>query len=368
MKYELCLLLLLFCGCSSRTKPKSMPPLSIKVAEVTEKTVPSTMEFSCRTHSLYEVELQPRISGYLQSVNYAQGMPVKRGQLLLTIEPSEYIANVATAESALASAKAQKVNATNTYNRYVPLSEKRAISRSALDGAVAELAEARAAVNSAKASLENAKTDLNYTRLYAPFDGIIGTTNGSVGEYVGLGTDYQTINTVSNIDSIYVYLSIPTEKYIAIAMRDTLRKMLYNDERMLSNIVMHLNSKDQYPHRGIYKFTERAVNDQTGSVVLHVLFPNPEKVLRSGQYVTITADVGMPHKVLLIPQRCVMQNQGIDGVFTVDSDNKVKFRKVTLGNTYGTNWEIIEGLKSGERVLTEGLQKVHNNEIIKPKM
>ncbi len=354
-------------GCGS-SKKESMPPLSVRCAYALRDSVPSVMDFSCVTHSLYDMDIVPRVSGYLQSVNYEQGKPVKKGQLLLTIEPSEYIEDVAAQNAALASAKAQLVNAENSYNRYLPLSKKRAVSRSVLDEAVAELAEARAAVNSAKASLRNSKTDLSYTKIYAPFDGVIGMTNGAVGEYVGVGTEYEKLNTVSNIDSLYVYLSIPTRKYITMALRDSVRKKMYNDSRMLKNITMKLSNGDDYSEKGCYKFTQRAVDNSTGSVVVHVLFANPRGELRAGEYVMVSAEMGEPRSVILVPARCVMQNQGVSGVFVVGDDNVVKYKKVVLGETFGSNWEILSGVAEGEKVLTEGLQKVHSGEKIIPKM
>ncbi len=354
-------------GCSSEKSNREMPPLELGVAVAECDSLAEVMTFPCVTYALYEVKLEPRVAGYLQSVGYAQGGEVKKNQLLFTIESSEYIAEVAEAKASLLSAKAEKVNAENTYNRYRPLWEKRAISRSQLDEATAQLAEARAAVNSAKASLYNAEQNLGDTKAYAPFDGIIGQTNGAVGEYVGLGTEYSVINTVSNIDSIYVYLSIPTTKYLQIAARDPQRKQLYNDRRMIHSASMQRSDGSLYPYEGSYKFTARAINNQTGSVVFHILFPNPEAALRPGEYVTIRAEVGESQPVVLIPQRCVMQNQGQNGVFVVDSGDTVKYKKVELGKVYNDKWEIKQGLAEGDKILAEGLQKVHSGDKIIPK-
>ncbi|MFI3286968.1 MAG: efflux RND transporter periplasmic adaptor subunit [Rikenellaceae bacterium] len=355
-------------GCSNRSSEEKLPPLEVKVIEAQCDSLTQTMNFPCVTYGLYEVKLEPRVAGYLQSVGYEQGSRVKKNQLLFTIEPTQYMAEVAEAEASLLSAKAQLVNAENRYNRYKPLWQRNAISKSSLDEAVAELAEARAAVNSAKASLNNAKADLGYTKVYAPFDGIIGQTNGAVGEYVGLGTEYSIINTLSNVDSIYVYLSIPTAKYLELVAKDTLRERLYNDKRMVGRVVMQLSSGEIFPYEGCYKFTQRAVSSQTGSVVLHILFPNPEGLLRPGQYVRVMADFGAKEAVVLVPQRCIMQTQGQGGVFVVDKENVVSYRKVTLGDVCGDKWEVKDGLQQGEKVLTESLGKVHSGDKITPQL
>ncbi len=357
-------LIILFSCASSQNE--SMPPLSLKVCTVQNEEHSQQMTFACRTYSLYDMKITPRISGYLQTIDYAQGQPVKKGQLLYRIEQGEYDNSVASARAALASARSQKTNAENTYNRYVPLAEKRAISQSKLDAATAAYAEAIAAVNSAKAELKTAKENLGYTSYCAPFDGIIGATNGAIGEYVGIGTEYSVLNTLSNIDSIYVHLSIPTARYIEIAMRDTLRQKLYNDSRMLDNVELTLSNGTKYSELGVYKFTEREVNSSTGSVVLHVLFANPDMLLRPGEYVLVSAEVGAKRAMNLVEARCVMQQQGKSSVFVVDIDGTVEFRAVELGDTYGTLWEVRKGLSAGEMVLSEGLQKVHAGEKIKP--
>ncbi len=180
-----CATLLILLSCASRPEEK-MPPLSLKVCTVKSEEHSEVMNFTCRTYSLYEVKITPRISGYLQTIGYMQGMPVSKGQLLYRIEDNEYNNSVVSARASLASAKSNRINAENTYNRYVPLAEKNAISRSKLDAATAEYAEAIAAVNSAKAELETAQQNLDYTSYCAPFDGIIGTTNGAIGSMLVL--------------------------------------------------------------------------------------------------------------------------------------------------------------------------------------
>lgn len=356
-------------GCKSKHKgSQQMPPMKLEVVEAAQTMESTTMDFSCQTSSLYDIAIQPRVSGYLSSVNYSQGMPVRKGQLLLTIEPNQFEAAVAEAEASMYSAKASLVQAESNYKRSVPLAKINAISQSSLDEAIANLEVAKANLASAKAAVRNAKLNLSYTKIYSPVDGVIGTTNGNVGEFVGAGTKYSTMNTISNIDSIYVQLSIPTSKYLTIIKEDSISNSAINNQnpKLLRNIRMTLANGDMYEPQGVYSYVNRAINNQTGSVVFNVLFPNPNYTLRPGEYVTVKADIGNEKPVILIPQRSVMQTQGVNGIYVVMPDSTVVYRKVTLGDTYGTNWAIESGLNPSELVLTEGLGKIRSGMKIIP--
>lgn len=353
-------------SCGPKGPKAQMPEPHIAVMQAHKKELPTRMQFVGQTYSLYDVVIQPRVSGYLLSTHYDQGMPVKKGQLLFKLDPNPMQVEVTRAQAALASAKSQLVEAQNNYNRSVPLARINAISQSALDQATATLASAQANLRSAQAALRSANLDLSYTTIYAPTDGVIGETVGSVGDYVGVGTNNPVLNTISNIDSIYVYISIPTAKYLSIVARDSLDRPLYDNMGLLTDVDMILADGTQYPYKGQYKFTERAVNSQTGAVVIRVLFPNPERSLKPGQYVKVNADVGGGTGTVLVPQRAVMQSQGVNSLYVVGKDSTVEYRAVTLGDTYGSEWGILDGVRPGELVLTEGLQKVRSGMKIVP--
>lgn len=353
-------------SCGPKGPKAQMPEPHIAVMQAHKKELPTRMQFVGQTYSLYDVVIQPRVSGYLLSTHYDQGMPVKKGQLLFKLDPNPMQVEVTRAQAALASAKSQLVEAQNNYNRSVPLARINAISQSALDQATATLASAQANLRSAQAALRSANLDLSYTTIYAPTDGVIGETVGSVGDYVGVGTNNPVLNTISNIDSIYVYISIPTAKYLSIVARDSLDRPLYDNMGLLTDVDMVLADGTQYPYKGQYKFTERAVNSQTGAVVIRVLFPNPERSLKPGQYVKVNADVGGGTGTVLVPQRAVMQSQGVNSLYVVGKDSTVEYRAVTLGDTYGSEWGILDGVQPGELVLTEGLQKVRSGMKIVP--
>lgn len=353
-------------SCGPKGPQAKMPEPHIAVVQAHKKELPTRMQFVGQTYSLYDVVIQPRVSGYLLSTHYDQGLPVRKGQLLFKLDPNPMQVEVTRAQAAVASAKSQLVEAQNNYNRSVPLARINAISQSALDQATATLASAQANLRSAQAALRSANLDLSYTTIYAPTDGIIGETVGSVGDYVGVGTNNPVLNTISNIDSIYVYISIPTAKYLSIVERDSLDRPLYDNLGLLTDVDMILADGTLYPYKGEYKFTERAVNSQTGAVVIRVVFPNPERSLKPGQYVKVNADVGGGTGTVLVPQRAVMQSQGVNSVFVVGKDSTAQYRAVTLGDTYGSEWGILDGIQPGELVLTEGLQKVRSGMKIVP--
>lgn len=353
-------------ACSRKAPKEQMPEPHIAVVKAYKKELPTRMQFVGQTYSLADVTIQPRVSGYLLSTHYEQGMPVRKGQLLFKLDPEPMLVEVTRAEAALASAKSQLVEAQNNYNRSVPLARINAISQSALDQATATLASAQANLRSAEAALRSANLDLSYTTIYAPSDGVIGETIGSVGDYVGPGTNNTVLNTISVIDSIYVYISIPTAKYLSIVERDSLDRPLYDNTGLLTDVDMTLADGMLYPYKGVYKFTERAVDNRTGAVVIRVLFPNPERYLKPGQYVKVDANVGGGKGIVLVPQRAVMQSQGLNSVYVVGRDSTVAYRNVALGDTYGTEWGILDGLEPGELVLTEGLQKVRSGMKVVP--
>lgn len=324
------------------------------------------MNFVGQTFSYADATIQPRVSGYLLEVLYGQGMPVRRGELLFRIDPAPLKLQVMQSEAAVAAANSQLVEAQSNYDRSVPLARLKAISQSSLDQATAALESAKANKRSADAALDQARLNLSYTSIYASIDGVIGKTNGTVGDYVGVGTNYPILNTISNLDSVYVYLSLPVQSYLSMLERDSLNRPLYYNNDILNNIKMILADGSIYPHPGRYSFTERDVNNSSGSVVMHIIFPNKESYLKAGQYVRVSADVGPRRSVVLVPQRAVNQSQGINSLLVMKADSTVEYRRVELGDTYGSQWAVTSGVGAHEKVLIEGSQKLRSGMKITP--
>lgn len=352
-------------GCGHRKHAADrMPPRQLKVMRVAVDTLPTPMSFTGQLSSNYEAIIQPRVSGYLTSKNYSKGMPVKKGQLLYTIDPSQQNTQLAAAEAALSSAQAQAVAARNNYERAVPLARIEAISRSQLDQYTAQYRSAEASVKSAEEQLRNARLQSGYTRIYAPIDGIIGNTAASVGDYVGTGTQYSVLATIENIDTVTVELSIPSSEYLAL--RDSAGRPSYDNRSLLSDIRLTTSDGTPYPYEGAYSYTRQNVGAQTGTVVIVVGFPNPDHILKSGLYARVTADAGTPQPCSLVPQSCVVQSQNLNGVWVMRPDSTLSYRAVELGRTVDTMWIVRSGLSEGEYVLMNGLQRARNGERIVP--
>ncbi len=320
---------------------------------------PARMRFECEVQSHYTIDIEPLATGHLQLLNYTQGEMVRQGQLLLRINPSRYREEVRAAELALSAAQSQRIIAQNQYNRYAHLSDRKARSRKKLNLATQQLAIARAAVNRAKLRLRQANNALLGTEFHAPFSGVIGQTQSTIGERVGRGTELEVVNTLSNIDSILITLTLPTERYIRIAMRDSSRLMLYNDERMFKDITLHLENGTDYPHKGNYKFTLRSTHSGSdggsgggGVVILHILFANPHKSLRPGDKVTVSAQTDNLASRAFVPHHCLVERGGSTGVYHISNDGSMRYRAVELGDSYGSRWEVTRGLEHGDRILS----------------
>ncbi len=358
----LCLLVLV--GCHSKKRAATPPMRKLQVAQVRFDTLASPMSFTGQLSSNYSAVIQPRISGYLTAKHYKKGMPVRRGQLLFTIDPSQINTQLLAAEAELNSARAQAIEARNNYERAVPLAKIEAISRSQLDEYTAQYQSAQSAVRSAEQQLKNARLESGYTRIYSPIDGIIGQTSATEGDYVGVGTEFSILATIENIDTVSVNLSIPVSEYLERRTPDTLPT--YDNSNLLSNIRLYMSDGSLYPYQGSYGYTQPSVSSQTGTIVISVNFPNPAQILKSGQYARISADVGEPQPCAIVPQRSVVQDLDQTSVWVVQADSTLTFRNVVLGTTIDSMWIVREGLRQGERVLVEGLQRARNGEKIIP--
>lgn len=331
-----------------------MPTPELSVATAIERTVPNVVEFISQTQPARSYIIQPRVNGYLRSVNFDSGMPVKRGQVLFTIDPSPFQTQVIEARATLSSAKASLVQAQAAYDRSVPLAKINAISQSQLDGATASLAAAREQVESAEALLQNARLNIGYCTIKAPESGIIAPSPANVGDYVGAGTAYQTLTTISFDDSVSVNLSLPTVEYYKIVSHN---RPVYQSDSLLHDITLRLSDGTIYPQQGVYRYTQPLVDNRSGSIVFNVRFANQRGLLKGGQFARVTASIGEPQLRVLIPSRAVSEIQGQYSTYVVDKDNTLEFRKLQVGETVGSDWIILSGINAGEQVITDGLQK-----------
>ena len=331
--------------------------LTVEVATAIGRDMPYTKNFIAPIAANYSATIQPRISGFLRSSTFENGMPVKRGQLIFTLDDAPQRANRLTAEASLSSAKAKAAEAKRNYERAIPLARINAISQTQLDQYTAENLAAIASVKSAEQALRNARLDESYTRIYAPISGIISSSAATAGDYIGPGTQFSTLTTIQSIDTVAVDLAIPMREYLAASGRTVFS---YDNASLLSNIRLRVADGSEYPEKGFYKFTRQSIAAEMGTIVIVVGFRNPDYALKTGQFARITASIGRDQERIIVPQRAIMQVQNISSVWVIRPDSTAEYREVKLGNTTGEWWIVESGLNKGEVVATTGLQKLRN--------
>jgi RND family efflux transporter MFP subunit len=365
-------------------RPKHSPgagtgaPPDIMVAQVEQRDVPIYREWIGTLEGYVNADVRGQVTGYLLRQDYKEGALVTKNQLLFEIDPRPFRAALDQAEGQLAQAKATLANAVAVQgrteldvNRYTPLVKEQAASQQDLDNAVqnnlaakATVATAKAQIKSAEAAVETAKLNLGFTRLISPIDGIAGQAQLQVGALVNPNST--PVTTVSTVDPIKVYFTVSEADYLDFNRRfPTLEAREAQFKREPLELV--LADGRTYEHPGTIYFADREVNQSTGSIRIAGLFPNPGNILRPGGYAKVRGSSRIQKGALLIPQRAVSELQGSFQVGVVNSDNKVSIQTVEVGERIGSQWIIQKGLKPGERVVAEGLQKVRSGMQVNPK-
>ena len=347
-------------------KPAPPPPgpLEVYVAPVTQKDVPVYLELVGQTKGFQDVEIRARVEGFLDNVGFKEGSFIKKGDLLYTIDRKPLEATLAEAKADQQTAEADLAKANNDVNRYTPLVAKQAVSREELDNALARQAAAKSKVEAAKAAVEAATLELGYTRAFAPIDGLVGTTEVKAGNLVGRGEN-TLLTTISQINPILFRVGVTEADYLKVMRRSASRGGASGGSP--EGIELTLADGTLYSHTGKVRAVERAVDPTTGTLGLELEFPNPDSMLRPGQYgkarILLENTVG----ALLVPQRAVQEMQGLYSVVVVDGSNKAQFRSVKMGQRVESQWVVTDGVKAGERVIVEGLQRVQDGMTVAPK-
>lgn len=368
-KINLLFVLLLFItsACGEKKAAQAPPPPQVTVIETEAREVVVPIEFVGQIFGAEDIAIRARVEGFLEGIHFEEGSEVEAGKLLYTIESQPYEADVAARMSRVAEAKTTLAKTTSDLRRIRPLAARKAVSESDLDGAVAAYEASIASVEAAEANLRAAKINLSYTRILAPISGIIGKTQAKVGDFVGRSPNPVILNTVSNITTVRVEFFLTENLYLLVARRiQQLKKDEIAEREKGEGVELILSDGTLYPEKGKFDFIDRGIDPTTGSILIQVSFPNPEQLIRPGQFARIRTVAERIKDGILVPQRCVSELQGINRVFVVGSDNKVKERNVTVGPTIGSNRLILEGLKAGEKVVYEGLQKVADGALVTP--
>jgi RND family efflux transporter MFP subunit len=358
-------------SCSKSEQSQARPP-EVDVVQVEQKDVPIWKEWIGTLDGLWNAQIRPQVTGYLLRQTYKDGSFVKKDQLLFEIDPRTFQAAVdqakgqlANAEGQLAQMRANQIKAQNDVNRYTPLAKEQAIPQQDLDTAIqvneaakAQVEAAKAQIGAARAALESANLNLGFTKVLSLVDGIAGIAQGQIGDLVGPST---LLTTVSTVDPIKIYFPVSEREYL-----DYVKEHPDEDKRHL-RLQLILANGSVYPHPGQTTLVDRQVDVNTGTLRVQGVFPNPGNVLRPGQYARVRTIIATRKGALVVPQKAVSELQGNYQVAVVGSDNKVQIRLVKVGERIGTDWIIAEGLKPGERVVAEGIQKVHAGITVNPK-
>ena len=354
--------------CLSCAKKPATPPgpsLPVEVATVIQKDVPITQEWIGTLDGFVNADIRPQVTGYVLRQVYIEGSFLHQGDVLFEIDPRQFQAALDQAKGFLAQNDAALGKAKLDVARFTPLVAERAISQQELDNAVAAERQAQANVASARATVEQAQLNLGWTKVMSPIDGIAGIAKSQVGDLV----NGQTImTTVSVVDPIKVYFNPSEQEYMAWAQKrgpvDAVRGTPPQDKGMLA---LTLSDGTAYPQRGDPVLANRNVDLKTGTIQVQGLFPNPKHLLRPGQYAKVRASTDVRKGALLVPQRAVSELQGLYQVAVVGTGDKVEIRPVQTGDRVGSLWIIEKGLKPGERVVVEGIQKVKPGIVVDPK-
>lgn len=367
MKKSLTLLAVITILTSCGPPKTKMDVQSIPVVQVKTEDVPIIKEFVGQTYGLFDIAIRARVDGYLEKIHFKEGGRVRKGQILYTIDPAPFDAKVAEAMSRVAEAKTRLVQAESDYQRYKPLAETNAVSQSDYDAAIANKGAAQAGLEAALASLQFAKIQQSYTNIYAPISGIIGRSEAKESDYVGLAPNPVVLNTVSRIDTILVRFSLSELQYLELIKYDKTRQTaVEGNSKSNPDIELIFADGSKHPHLGAIDFVDRNIDPTTGTLMIQASFPNPERLIRPGQFAKIRATLELENNAVIIPQKCVQEIQGKYNVFVVNNENIIEFREIEVGQTIDDMWLVKSGLTAGERIVLEGLGRIRSGMTIQP--
>ncbi len=344
-------------GCGSQqAAPKPAVP-EVAVVTVNPERVVLTTELPGRISAYFVAEIRPQVNGIVRERLFNEGSDVKAGSVLYQIDPAPYQAAYNNAVAALARSEANLPPVRLKAERFGQLIAQKAISQQDFDNAAAALKQVEADIESSKAAVESARINLAYTRITAPISGRIGKSNVTVG---ALATAYQgsAFTTIQQLDPIYVDATQSSANLLQLK-RNIASGLLKGNGANQTRVKLLLEDGTPYPLEGSMKFSDVTVDPSSGSVILRMVFPNPKQILLPGMYVRAIVQEGEVDRAILAPQQGVSRDpKGNPVALIVDGSGKVEQRKITVDRAIGDKWLVSEGLKPGDRLIVEGIQKV----------
>lgn len=353
----------IYTSCKKDVAPEAKP-LEISVVKVLQQDVRLESEFTGQTFGQSDIQINPRVDGVIESLNFKEGSLVTKGQLLYTIDPLPFRENVHQAEADLAEMQARLAKTKSDYDMMVPLAKMNAVSQRELIGAKSAYNAASASIKAATAKLENAKIELGYCSIVAPISGLIGISKVRVGDYVRPGAA-SVLNTVSDLGDVRVRFTMSEQEYLRI-----FREITKKDSSLKGagkSIALVLSDGSIYSETGKISFADRQIDPTTGAVTFEAAFANPDQLIRPGQYVKILVVTDVRKNALVIPQRSVIEMQGIYQVYVVGNDNKVDLKIIQVGPSYKDGYIVTEGLTANDKIALGGTSLLKSGSVITPK-
>jgi membrane fusion protein, multidrug efflux system len=348
------------CGADEAAAP---PPPEVLFVPVVARDVPEVSEWLGTTEGFVDAQIRSQVAGYLISRDYQEGALVTKGTLLFHIDPRPFQATLDQASGDLGRANAELALGRQDVARYAPLVESGAVSRQEYDNAMQRLHSSEAAVQTARGAVDKAKIDLGFTEIRSPIDGLVGVAVHQLGDFVS-PTDPQPLTTVSQLDPIRVSFPVSEQEYLRYAPR--IREAVRSGSFPKGAEQLILADGSLYPHRGTGHPAGREVDPQTGTILVKGVFPNPDYLLRPGQYARVRVNMDTLAGALVVPQRAVQELQGLAQLAVIGDDDKIELRTVVPGPAWGTLRVISKGVRAGERVVVEGIQKVQDGSPVTP--
>lgn len=348
-------------SCSKKEEKKVVVP-EVNVVLAGQQTVPLYAEYVGQTFGQSDVEIKPRVEGWIESLNFREGSLVSKGQILYIIQDDQLRDQVQASQAQVAAAEVMLVKAKADLDRVKPLVEMNALSKRELDAAQANYEAQQQSVLAAKAGLNNANTQLSYSRIVSPITGIIGVSKVQVGDYVNKSLGQSSINTISAVGAMRVRFSISENDYLKFKETQTVEQLRNLDVQFI------LSDGTLFSETGKLDFANREIDPATGSLLVQALVENKTHILKPGQYVKVRLKAGEIQNAVLLPQQAINQMQSIYMAYLVNDSNKIKPKPVKVGQRIGSNWVISSGINAGDKVAVIGNAIIKPDMVVKPVM
>ncbi len=350
-------------ACSGGNKQQQMPAIKVPVVKVIQQDVPLVVSFAGQIYSDADVGVASRVEGQVIGIHFKEGSRVKKGDLLYTIDPIVYQNKVDQAEGNLAEAQTYLVKAKSDLARIEPLAKINAVSQKDLQSAQAQVEAYESRVKAMLAVKNNAKTELGYTRITAPIDGVIGISQVQVGAYVGMMSS-KVLNTISQTDLVKFRFAVSEKDYLKfISLAEDAKE---KERKLATEMTLTLSDGSIYPYKGKFHFADRQIDPTTGALLMEAIFPNPDRFLKSGMYGKINFEIGIQTGAMLVPLSSVTEMQGNYLIQVVGDSNKVVQKPVKPSSIVANAYIIESGIELADKVIMGGSMIIRNGMVITP--